>query len=159
MNKYLLAVTLTILSGCANLFQEPNCTIKTADLAPIAVKSAPIQKFATVIYYADGSAELSDADRKELKQVANKANQNNADLLILGHASTKTRPVGVLERKMINLNISNRRALTVVRQLSFDGVPLSRMRYQALADSRLAKPETDTHMEALNRRVEIFYVY
>ena len=60
---------------------------------------------------------------------------------------------------MINLNISNLRAVNVINVLAEDGVPLHKMRYEALSDSSPAEPEVKAKAEALNRRVEIFYVY
>ena len=60
---------------------------------------------------------------------------------------------------MINLGISSRRAEVVLKSLAQSGVPLHKMRYEALADSQPAEPEVNAKAAALNRRVEVFYIY
>ena len=47
----------------------------------------------------------------------------------------------------------------MVETLAKYGIPLHKMRYEALVDSRPAEFETNARAEALNRRVEIFYMY
>ena len=163
MNKInALLILFLLLGGCSNLINGKSCAdVQQAELKPVIhIEQAPKrEKTAAIIYFADGSSNLTAAEKQILSQVAATARQLNAELKIQGHASEHTRKTTVIQHTMINLNISSKRALKVVEALSQDGVPLSRMRYEALSDSQPAAAEVNRKAEALNRRVEIFYIY
>lgn len=149
------------VSGCADLLGGRPCAYTPQKGQPVIhVQPKPkTQKMAGVIYFADGSAKLTADEKFLLQNIADYALKSKAELKILGHASSRTKKTTIIEHTMINLNISGQRALQVVKTLASDGVPLNKMRYEALSDSRPAEIEKDAKTAALNRRVEIFYVY
>ena len=149
------------VSGCADLFGGPRCAYTSQSRQPVIhIRPKPkTQKMAGVIYFADGSAKLTADEKSLLQNIADYAKKNNTELKVLGHASSRTKKTTLVEHTMINLNISGQRALNVVKTLASDGVPLNKMCYEALSDSRPAEIEKDAKTAALNRRVEIFYVY
>ncbi len=157
----LLVCAGLMLGGCADLLNGRPCRYQPKEVVPVVhiQKTPKTKKLAQVIYFADGSADLTEAEKHSLSLVAQKARQLNADIKVMGHASSRTKPVSVVKHTMINLNISNLRAVNVINVLAADGVPLHKMRYEALSDSSPAEPEVNAKAEALNRRVEIFYVY
>lgn len=158
--SFLLAGVLA-LNGCANLLSERPCISGAQEFKPVIqvqkVKQTP--KLAATIYFTDGSFSLTKAEKQGLKQIAAQAQKTGADLKIVGHASSRTRQTTLIEHTMINLGISGKRAVSVVKTLAQYGMPLHKMRYEALADSQPAAPEVNAEAEALNRRVEIFYLY
>lgn len=157
----LLLAGVMALSGCANLLSERSCNDNTKEFQPViqVQKVRRIPKSAATIYFADGSANLTAAEKSELGQIALRAQRTGADIKVVGHASSRTRPTTLVEHTMINLEISGKRAVNVVKTLAQYGVPLHKMRYEALADSQPAEPEVNAKAEALNRRVEVFYLY
>ncbi len=162
MKKLVLwALPFLFISGCANLLNGRPCIYEQNKISPVihVQKTPKTEKLATVIYFADGSSKLNDNEKQILKNIAEYAAEHQTDIKILGHASKRTRKTTPVEHTMINLNISSRRALKVVETLAEYGVPLHKMRYEALADSRPAEFETNVKAEALNRRVEIIYIY
>lgn len=163
MNKInTLLILFLLVGGCSDLVNGKRCNdVQQTELKPVIhIEQAPkIEKTAAIIYFADGSSSLTAEEKQILRQVAATARQLNAELKIQGHASERTRKTTIIQHTMINLNISSQRALKVVEALSQDGVPLNRMRYEALSDSQPAEAEINRRAEALNRRVEIFYVY
>lgn len=159
---YFLVVTGMILSGCSTLLEGRPCSVsENSNLTPVIhqiVKPKKIEA-GSVIYFADGSYRLTTEEKNILRQVAQKAERLNAEIIIRGHASSRTRPASAVEHTLINLNISSRRALVVAETLARYGIPLRQMRYEALSDSHPAEPEINRRAEAFNRRVEIFYAY
>lgn len=157
----LLLLSGLMLSGCADLLSGRPCSFAQTKISPaVYVKKTPkVVKPAAVIYFADGSAKLTADEKQTLAQVAQKAKKLNADIKIAGHASSRTRPATLVEHTMINLGISSRRAEVVLKSLAQSGVPLHKMRYEALADSQPAEPEVNAKAAALNRRFEVFYIY
>lgn len=156
-----LFLSILVLSGCADLLNGRFCAYSQTKISPIvhARKMPKINRLAAVIYFADGSSKLTSDEKKIIAEIAQKAKKLNADLKVIGHASSHTRPTTLVEHTMINLGISGRRAEAVVRSLAQSGVPLHKMRYEALSDSRPAVPEINAKAAAMNRRVEIFYIY
>lgn len=162
MRKIVLwALSLLFVSGCADLLNDRPCVYKQNKISPVihVQKTPRTEKLAAVIYFADGSSNLNNNEKQILQRIAEYATKHQTDIKILGHASKRTKKTSAVEHTMINLNISSRRALKVVETLANYGIPLHKMRYEALADSRPAEFETNARAEALNRRVEIFYMY
>lgn len=157
----LLICASLMLGGCTDLLNGRACRYQLKETVSLMhiQKTPKTKKLAQVIYFADGSANLTKAEKYSLRLIAQKARQMNVDITVMGHSSSRTKPVSVVEHTMINLNISNLRAVNVINVLAEDGVPLHKMRYEALSDSSPAEPEVNAKAEALNRRVEIFYVY
>jgi len=119
----------------------------------------PRSELAAVIYFADGSDALDANDRTVLRNVVALSRERNARVRVIGHASARTRTVDPIEHRVVNLEISQRRADAVVNSLISMGLPRDRVRVEAQADAQPVYHEFMPTGEAGNRRAEIFLEY
>ena len=91
-----------------------------------------------------------------MRQVAEKAIAENAKIVVYGHASHRTLTKNILRRILINLKISNERAINTAVVLADNGVAFTDINTIALFDSRPIKVEVDRAAEAANRRAEVY---
>jgi len=152
MKKWFICCMMLFTCGCANLFSGPNCRLSEDEYV---AKIAEAQLEA-VLHFADGKADLSKHDYFIIKQVANIARLDNAAVVVYGHASHRTRTKDPIQRILVNLDISNERAVNVARALVNAGVPADRISTIAMFDSRPVKRELTRADEAANRRAEIY---
>ncbi|MBR1600204.1 MAG: OmpA family protein [Alphaproteobacteria bacterium] len=151
MKKIFILFTVLILSGCASLFEGPDCRYTEANL-----KKVSKSELAAVIGFADGSSEITSENKEILHQVAKKALNEKAKVVVYGHASHRTRTQNILQRIFINLKISNERAVKTAATLISYGVEATDINTLALFDSRPIRVEVDGAAEAANRRAEIY---
>ena len=112
---------------------------------------------AATIHFNNGSANLSGADRRVLRQVAETLRNKGGFLRIVGHASSRTKNMQVEDHLALNKRISERRARAVARELSRLGVSSELILVEARGDSEPIYFESMPAGEAGNRRVEIFH--
>ena len=154
MKKIAILLTAVLLSGCAGLLENPQCGYKNSyKIQPAKVKR--VQKVA-VIHYADGKSDLKWADLEILQKVADKALESDAKVMVYGHASHRTRAKSALQRILINLKVSNERAIKIEAALMGAGVQMADITTAALFDSRPLVQEKNRQDEAQNRRAEVY---
>ncbi|MBB4312852.1 OmpA family protein [Roseospira marina] len=112
-----------------------------------------------VIYFADGSSRLSNADRQVLGQVAALQRQYGGLLRVIGHASSRTGATSIAQHKLANFNVSLARANSVAEALIGAGVPGRFLYVGAASDSQPVYLEIMPTGEAGNRRTEIYLDY
>jgi flagellar motor protein MotB len=112
-----------------------------------------------VIYFADGSANLSGRDLQVLGQVAALQRQYGGVLRVIGHASSRTGAMDITRHKLANFNVSLARANAVARALTTAGVPGRFLYVGAVSDSQPVYYEIIPTGEAGNRRAEIYMDY
>ena len=151
MKKLSVLLVAVFLSGCSVLLQEPNCTPHHEE-----IKKVDRAELAAVIGFADGSSEITLKDKEVLHRVAQKALDENAKIVVYGHASHRTVTKNILQRILINLKVSNERAIHTAAVLASYGVDFSDINTVALFDSRPVKAEIDRAAEAANRRAEVY---
>jgi len=151
MKKIYTLLAVLMLSGCSSLLQAPSCDFQEKEVAQVK-KSELI----AVIDFADGSSKISPANNQVLKKVADKALNEDAKIVVYGHASHRTVTKNILQRILVNLKISNERAISVSTELMKDGVPATDIVTLALFDSRPIVAEVDRRAEAINRRAEVY---
>lgn len=151
MKKIFVLLVAFMLSGCASLLQEPVC--RPSDEG---VKKVSRAELVAIIGFADGSAVITPENKEVLKQVAEKALNENANVVVYGHASHRTITKNIMQRILINLKISNERAVHTAAVLYGYGVDFTRINTVALFDSRPIKVEVDRAAEAANRRAEVY---
>ena len=110
-------------------------------------------------YFADGSASVDAKYNSNLRKIARKAKENNADVIVYGYASSRTRNIDPAGHKLANFKISLERAQNVAAALRRAGVAGNRISIQALSDSVPAYQEVMPEGERLNRRAEIYLSY
>ena len=105
-----------------------------------------------LIYFREGSSELSSDDRRVLEQIAEIQRSYGGVVSVIGHASVG----GAGADQQANQRISEARANAVAQELMRFGVPLDAIRAGAAGDSQPLYSEAATNGEAGNRRVEVY---
>jgi outer membrane protein OmpA-like peptidoglycan-associated protein len=109
-----------------------------------------------VIYFPHGAASLNGEDRQVLRKVADLYDKREGGLRVVGHASSRTATMDMIQHRMVNLDTSMRRAEAVTDALVRYGVPRGEIKVEARADRDPAYHEFMPTGEAGNRRAEIF---
>ena len=104
------------------------------------------------VYFEHGSSALSATARKA---IASAARNYGGHIVVEGHASQRAQTNDPVQRGIINLQMSMKRAMAVTKQLIRDGVPPESIKTTAYGSAKPAVMETDRATEAKNRRVEI----
>jgi len=112
-----------------------------------------------VIYFADGSANLSGRDRHVLRQVAALQQHYGGVIRVVGHASSRTGAMDITRHKLANFTVSLGRANAVAGALMDAGVPGRFLYVGAVSDSQPVYYEIMPTGEAGNRRAEIYMDY
>ena len=110
-------------------------------------------------YFEDGSAVLGANYNKNIREIVKLAKQNDAQIMIYGHSSSRTRNMDPVSHKVANFEISMKRAENVAKSLVRAGLPKSKITVEALADTYPAYLEVMPEGERLNRRVEVYISY
>ena len=129
-------------------------------LLPMPTELGAIPAYAgspTRIYFEHGSAALSGTARKVLATVAQRYVEYTPGYMVEidGHASTRTDINDPVKSRIINFDMSMKRAMAVTKQLIRDGVPVDSVKATAYGDTHPAVLENNRADEARNRRVEI----
>lgn len=114
---------------------------------------------AGVIRFGNGAARLSSADQGVIRELVPLIREYNATVEIVGHASSRTRNMDPFQHKLVNFEISLKRANAVAQALINAGAPSDRISVQAVGDSQPMSSEAMPAGEADNRRAEIYLVY
>jgi outer membrane protein OmpA-like peptidoglycan-associated protein len=106
-----------------------------------------------LIFFGNGSANLSSGDKDILRDVAQLYNQRGGGRLrIVGHASSSVVGGDPVKQRLANFKISVDRSSAVARALTDFGVPAGIAEIDAVSDNA---PLLDGG-EAADRRVEIY---
>lgn len=151
MKKLLILGVMALFCGCSVL-SGPICSDESAEIA-FKIKDS---KLAAVLHFADGKANLTKGDLEVIKGVAQKAIETDANVLVYGHASHHTRTKDPIQRMIVNIEVSNDRAVNTAKALMDAGVPAERINSVALFDSRPVRKEVTRADQAANRRSEIY---
>lgn len=151
MKRILVLFAVMALAGCASLFETPYCGYPKGEERKV-VRA----ELRAVIGFDNGGSEISSKNRDVLKKIAKNAIEENAKIVVYGHASHRTVKKDVLQRILINLKISNERALKTAVVLMDEGISPADINTVALFDSRPLKIENSASAEATNRRAEIY---
>ena len=111
------------------------------------------------IYFDNGSAYISPKYNPNLRNVAKMVRENNANVIVYGHSSSRTRDTDPVSHKMANFKASMERAQNVADALKRVGVPADKIIVEAMSDSAPAYQEVMPEGERLNRRAEIYIAY
>lgn len=151
MKKLLFVGMSLILSGCAGLFNGPDCRLSEDEY----VSKIAEARLEGIVHFDDGKADLKEKDLQIIRDVAAKTT-DDAILVVYGHASHRTRTKDPIQRILVNIDISNERAVNTAKALAAAGVPADKISTIAMFDSRPVKKEITRADEAANRRAEIY---
>lgn len=110
-------------------------------------------------YFDNGSSALDSKYNASIRKIVKTAKANNANLVVYGYASSRTRNTDPITHKVANFKISYARAQSVVAALRRAGMPADRITSEALADTAPAYQEVMPEGERLNRRAEVYILY
>jgi len=115
-------------------------------------------KIAT-INFTSGSSLISSKDIKKIRKVIKIAVDKNAQVRIVGHASTRTKDMSQLEHKLANFDISDKRSQAVAKIFVENKFPASKLLTEAVSDSKPLFHESMPAGTFGNQRTEIFIIY
>lgn len=110
------------------------------------------------IQFAHSSSRLDARDRAILRQVAAIQSQSGGNLVVVGHASSRTQQLDKVAHEVANLKMSMARANAVANALIDSGVSRDRVTVEAVSDGRPMYSESMPTGEAGNRRAEVYLV-
>jgi len=108
------------------------------------------------INFANNAVNLDRRDRSILSAVVQLQKERGGRVVVVGHASSRTRDMDYVAHQMVNLEISMNRAGRVGSELTEMGLPTQNLDVQAVSDSQPLYLEVMPSGEAGNRRVEIY---
>ncbi|MBT8001282.1 MAG: OmpA family protein, partial [Rhodospirillales bacterium] len=130
--------------------------VKSSSSAAKAVALKGRVKVATIIF-TNGSARLTGRDVRILRDVLKlKRQKNGQKVVVVGHASSRTRNMDPVRHKMVNFQISVSRADIVAKELHRLGLKSSELSIDAVSDTEPAYFEIMPSGEAGNRRAEVY---
>ncbi|MEP4380215.1 MAG: OmpA family protein [Alphaproteobacteria bacterium] len=142
--------------------QRPSVVVDTSAIGgggyvPASARVGRETQVAT-IQFNHSSARLSPRDQQIIATVASAQRSDDSDVLIVGHASSRTRQLPKARHEVANFQVSFKRANAVAQALIRSGVPSNRVTVEAVADDQPVYSESMPNGEAGNRRTEIFFL-
>ncbi|MBT5944910.1 MAG: OmpA family protein [Rhodospirillaceae bacterium] len=125
--------------------------------APASARVGRETQVAT-IQFSRSSANLNARDRQIITTVASAQRSDDTNVLIVGHASSRTQQLSKDRHEVVNFQVSFKRANAVAQALIQSGVPSNRVTVEAVSDDQQVYSESMPNGEAGNRRTEIFFI-
>ncbi|MBL4888393.1 MAG: OmpA family protein [Candidatus Lindowbacteria bacterium] len=135
-------------------FPTPGATT-TPMASTMAVNMGNMTRVAT-IHFANNSSSMDARDRSILNAVIQLQKERGGRVVVIGHASSRTRDMDYLRHKMVNFEISMQRAMSIGSALKTRGLGDQNLEVQAVSDSQPLYQEVMPSGEVGNRRVEIY---
>ena len=118
-----------------------------------------IQFRIATINFNSGSSQLTFKDIKKIKKVMKLANEKNAKVRIVGHASTRTKDMDLIKHKLANFTISDKRSHAVAKVFIDNKFPIDDLITEAVSDSKPLFHESMPAGTHGNQRTEIYIIY
>ena len=118
-----------------------------------------IQFRIATINFNSGSSQLTFKDIKKIKKVMKLANEKNAKVRIVGHASTRTKDMDLIKHKVANFTISDKRSHAVAKVFIDNKFPIDDLITEAVSDSKPLFHESMPAGTHGNQRTEIYIIY
>ena len=126
----------------------------------VVIDSTPSVTYRLDTFYFDnGGAYLDSKYNKQIRNIANIVNKNDAIVKVLGFASSRTSDTDEVSHKIANFKVSLERAQNVANAIKRAGVSEDSIEIEALSDSVPAYVEVMPEGERLNRRAEVYISY
>ncbi|MAR79713.1 MAG: hypothetical protein CMM18_05750 [Rhodospirillaceae bacterium] len=110
------------------------------------------------INFAHDSRSLSSKDKMNLKQLVKDYGSKLVKIIVVGHASSRTRDMNIINHQLVNFKISVDRAQSVVNELIDLSISPSSIKVEAKGSSEPKYFESMPSGEAANRRAEVFII-
>ena len=109
--------------------------------------------------FENGSAVLDDSSRGRISEIVKEAKAHDAQVVVYGYASSRTRNTDAATHKLANFKVSMERANAVAAALKRAGLPAKNIEVIAMSDSAPIYQEVMPEGERLNRRAEVYVSY
>ncbi|MDP7380523.1 MAG: OmpA family protein [Alphaproteobacteria bacterium] len=146
----------------ATLAPKPQLRPSTGTEASAAARETPQFRLpasaanqSVVVHFANGSSRLSANDRVDVAKIAKMVREKGARVLVVGHASRRTRDMDPVRHMLVNFEMSVKRANAVAAELARRGVDRDVISVEARGASEPLFLEVMPAGEAGNRRTEI----
>lgn len=117
---------------------------------------APQPELVAVVYFPHDSDQVGKSDRQALEEVVALYKERGGRLRLVGHSSGQAGTDDEVAQRMVNLDLSLKRANAVATTLVDLGAEKDKLLIEAKADSEPASDDANVGGEGNNRRVEIF---
>ncbi len=107
------------------------------------------------LFFGHGSSRLSAEDKTYIKELADSLQSSYLPLRIVGHASTRVELKDPFKARLVNLQMSEKRAAAVYKEFKKHGIAAERLHMTAHGDSVPNLTIDGLTEEAADRRVEI----
>ena len=138
--------------------KTPDLNLDSKLIKKLKLKNKIQFKIAT-INFNSGSSSINKEGYNKIKKVLKLANDKNAIVKIVGHASTRTKDMDILKHKMVNFVISDKRAQAVASVFVKNKFPLDKLITEAVSDSKPIFHEVMPAGTSANQRTEIYLIY
>ncbi len=130
-----------------------------SSISKLSINDKIQYRVATINFYS-GSSQVDAAGLKKIRKIVKIAKERNAKIKIVGHASKRTRDMPLAKHKLVNFNISDRRAQSVANVLitKYD-FPSNNLITEAVSDTKPLFKENMPAGTQANQRTEIFLIY
>ncbi|MDX1574605.1 MAG: OmpA family protein [Kiloniellales bacterium] len=141
---------------------EPSGKVATTGGAAVEEELilAPGPELVGVVYFASDSTQVESGDLELLEEVVALYKERGGHLRLVGHSSAQAASEDEVAQRMVNLDLSLRRANAVATTLLDLGAEKDKLMIEAKADSEPAggpvNDEAAVRGESNDRRVEIF---
>ena len=108
------------------------------------------------IKFGHDSKQLSAGDKAKLRKLMQRYREEGGGVRVVGHASSRTRDMDIVQHQLVNFRISVDRAQVVAKELIQLGVPVEMITIEARGASSPRFVESMPSGEAENRRTEVF---
>jgi outer membrane protein OmpA-like peptidoglycan-associated protein len=151
MNKRVLPVLLvaSVIAASAAVRAADSPTPANNPLEVAKTNAAAAAPAPLVVYFDMGSSAVRNEDKAVLDHASRAYNEGKPIVMILTGTADRTGDAAV------NLELSERRAASVLRGLIARGIPADRFQVLAKGETELPVPTNSGVAEAQNRRVEI----
>ena len=140
---------------------EENTSLQNFEipLPKLSINDKIQYRVATINFYS-GSSQVDGSGLRKIKKIAKIANERDAKIKIVGHASKRTRDMPLAKHKLVNFNISDKRAQSVadifIKKHNF---PSNNLITEAVSDTKPLFKENMPAGTKANQRTEIFLIY
>ena len=140
---------------------EENASLQNFEipLPKLSINDKIQYRVATINFYS-GSSQVDGSGLRKIKKIAKLAKEREAKIKIVGHASIRTKDMPLAKHKLVNFNISDRRAQSVadifIKKHNF---PSSNLLTEAVSDTKPLFKENMPAGTKANQRTEIFLIY
>ena len=132
-------------------------TLDGGDYAPVSAQISREAQVAT-IQFGRSSSRLGSRDLQLINAVALVQRQGGENVLVVGHASSRTVQLPKTKHEVTNFQVSFARANAVAQALIRAGVSSDRVTVEAVSDDQPIYSEAMPTGEAGNRRAEIYFL-